>query len=118
MLPTETQRFNNRPNLTWAVTDAVTGRGYRIVPGAETELPADAFSVADAWFLNYHPEELDDNGEPGPACAVKIGKFLNGESLANDVVVWYRTGARHLGGDLDDCHVVGPMLVPIGDWSP
>src|SRR5262245_38391392 len=118
VLPTETQRLDNRPNVTWAVTDAVTRRGYRIVPGEETELPADTFSVADAWFLNYHPEELDDNGQTGPACAVKIGKFLNGESLANDVVVWYRTGVLHLGHDLDDCHVVGPTLVPIGDWSP
>lgn len=59
-----------------------------------------------------------DNGQPGPACAIKIGKFLNGEALADDVVVWYGTGARHLGGDLNDCHVVGPMLVPVGDWSP
>jgi hypothetical protein len=118
VLPTETQRLNNRPNLTWAVTDASTGRGYRIVPGEEKALPADTFSVADVWFLNYHPDELDDSGVIGPACAIKVGKFLNGEPLGNDLVVWYRTGVRHLGFDLDDCHVVGPTLVPIGDWSP
>jgi len=49
---------------------------------------------------------------------IKIGNFVNGQSLADDLVFWYRTGALHPGGDLDHCHVVGPTLVPIGDWSP
>ena len=59
-----------------------------------------------------------DIGQSGPACAVKISNFLTGETLADDVVLWYRVGALHEGGDLDDCHTVGPMIVPVGDWSP
>ncbi len=43
---------------------------------------------------------------------------MNAETTASDVVMWYRGGANHEGGDLDDCHLVGPTLVPFGDWSP
>ena len=111
-------RLDIKPNLSWVIKDKSTKRGYRIIPGAEKDLPADSFAVGDVWFLKYKPEELDDTGQSGPACAIKIGNFVNGESLAADVVVWYRTGVRHLGGDLDDCHAVGPMIAPVGDWSP
>ena len=31
---------------------------------------------------------------------------------------WYRGGALHPAGELDDCHVTGPTLYPVGDWSP
>jgi Cu2+-containing amine oxidase len=118
-ITTERKRMNNQPGLFWEVTDKNTGRGYRLVPGAETEnAPADTFAVADFWVLKYKPEELDDNGQPGPACAIKINPFINNNSLDQDLVVWYRTGVRHLGHDLDHCHIVGPTLVPIGDWSP
>ena len=89
-----------------------------MLPGAETELPVDTVSVGDVWLLNYRSNEIDDSGQSGPACSIKVGNFLNGESLAGDVVVWYRTGALHESGHLDDCHTVGPMLVPFGDWSP
>jgi len=118
VLSTEAMRRNNRPDLTWSVIDSATKRGYRLVPGEETEMPADSFSVGDVWLLSYDPNEIDDTGQSGPACAVKIGNFVNGESLSDDLVFWYRTGALHPGGDLDHCHVVGPTLVPVGDWSP
>jgi len=117
-IKTETMRLDNQANLSWIVKDKTGKRGYRIIPGAEKDFPADSFAVGDVWFLKYKPEELDDTGQSGPACAIKIGNFINGESLADDVVVWYRTGVRHLGGDLDDCHSVGPTIVPVGDWSP
>jgi hypothetical protein len=118
-IKTEAKRLNNQPGLYWEVTDRNTGRGYRLVPGAETEnAPADTFAVADFWVLKYKPEELDDKGQPGPACAIKINPFINNNSLDQDLVVWYRTGFRHLDHDLDHCHVVGPTLVPVGDWSP
>jgi hypothetical protein len=117
VISTEAMRRNNRPDLTWTIVDSATKRGYRIVPGDETELPADTFSVGDVWLLNYNANEIDDTGQ-GPGCAAKISNFVNGESLANDLVLWYRTGALHAGGDLDHCHVVGPTLVPVGDWSP
>jgi hypothetical protein len=116
-LPTEVLRKANKPDITWSVTDAVTRRGYRIVPGAETALPADNFSVADFWALKYKANELDDTGQGG-GCPININGFINGEGLSTDVVVWYRTGALHLGHQLDDCAMVGPTLVPIGDWSP
>jgi hypothetical protein len=117
-LPTEAIRRANKPAIVWSVADAATHRGYRIVPGGEQELPADAFSVADVWLLRYKSNEIDDNGQSGPDCAIKMSDFVNGEGLSSDLVVWYRTGALHVGGDLDDCHVVGPTLVPFGDWSP
>ena len=56
-------------------------------------------------------------GQSGPACAIKFNNYVNGEGLATDLVFWYRTGAFHAAGDLDDCHTVGPMLAPFGDWS-
>lgn len=118
VLRTEALRLNDKPNLWWSIVDKRTRRGYRLVPGAEKDLPADTFAVGDVWFLKYKPEELDDVGQSGPACAIKINGFVNGESLNDDVVVWYRTGVLHLGGDLDDCHTVGPTLEPTGNWNP
>ncbi len=117
-LPTEAMR-KMRPALTWSVADSVTHRGYRLVPGAETELPVDTFSVGDVWVLKYKSNELDDAGQSGPPCAIKFNNLLNPpEGLSSDLVLWYRTGAYHQGGELDDCHEVGPVLVPFGDWSP
>jgi hypothetical protein len=118
VLPAEVMRIHRDPLMTWALVDAETRRGYRIVPGEEALLPADNFSIGDVWLLNYMPTEIDDSGQSGPACVAKIGNYLNGESLSDDLVLWYRTGAFHQGGDLDDCHTVGPTLVPIGDWRP
>ena len=118
VLRSEAMRVNRDPQLTWSFIDAATKRGYRIVPGAEAELRADTFSIGDLWLLNYRDTEIDDTGQSGPACVVKIGNYLNGESLSDDVVAWYRTGAHHEAAHLDECHSVGPMLVPIGDWSP
>ena len=116
-LSTEQKRLNNRPNLTWSVADTGTHRGYRLVPGSETELPVDAFSIGDVWALRYHPSEIDDGHGLGD-CPVEFEPWLNSETLPGDVVVWYRTGSNHPGGDLDDCHTVGPMLVPFGNWAP
>jgi hypothetical protein len=117
-ITTETMHLNTNGTLSWIVMNSVSGRGYSIVPGGEVALPADSFSVGDIWFLKYHDNELDDSGNPGPACAIKFDPYLNGEALADDVVVWYRTGWLHLGDELDDCDMVGPLLSPIGDWSP
>ena len=116
-LPTEAMRRNNRPALTWSIADSGTHRGYRLVPGNEASLPADTFAVGDVWLLKYKSNETDDAGQSGPACAIKFNNYVNGEGLSTDLVFWYRTGAYHEGGDLDDCHPVGPMLVPFGPWS-
>jgi hypothetical protein len=117
-LRTEALRLNNNPDRWWSIVDRTTKRGYRLVPGAETELAADTFAVGDLWVLKYKPQELDDAGQSGPACAIKINPYVNFEALNEDVVLWYRTGSLHLGGHLDDCHTVGPMFEPVGNWNP
>ncbi len=118
VLPTEALR-KGKPGVVWSVADSTTKRGYRIVPGTETELPADTFSVGDVWVLAYKANEIDDAGQSGPACAIKFNNYLNPpEGVGSDVVLWYRTGAVHEGGELAECHEVGPVLVPFGDWSP
>jgi hypothetical protein len=116
-LQTETMRVANRPDITWSVIDSQTHRGYRIVQGDEVALPADTFSEGDLWLLKYNANEIDDGGTISN-CPVNFTNFLNGESTVGDIVVWYRTGWLHIGGDLADCDQVGPTLYPIGDWSP
>ena len=117
-ITTEVMHQNTGGALAWMVTNSSTGRGYALIPGSEVALPADSFSVGDIWFLKYHSNEIDDTGNPGPSCAIKLDPYLNGEALADDVVVWYRSGWLHLGHELDDCDMVGPLLTPLGDWSP
>jgi len=63
----------------------------------------------------YHANEIDD-GHGTSQCPVDFSGWLSGEALFGDLVVWYRTGANHLGVDIDGCHVVGPTLVPVGPW--
>jgi hypothetical protein len=118
VLTSETKRFNTPAGLSWSIVNPATGRGYLVVPGHEVALPADGFAVGDAWFLKYKANELDDTGQPGTSCPINIGGFINGESTSSDVVMWYRGGAFHAGGALDDCALVGPTLYPLGDWSP
>jgi hypothetical protein len=116
-LTNETMRLTAYPGITWSVTNTTTRRGYRLVPGAETALPADPFSQGDLWALAYHANEIDDGGGLGN-CPVDFAPWLNGEVLDGDVVLWYRSGWLHEGGDLADCDPVGPTLYPVGDWSP
>lgn len=117
-LANEAMRLSDYPGISWSVINSVSRRGYRLVPGSESELPVDSFSEGDIWFVRYHDTEIDDHGLSGPPCTAHIGAFVNGETTSDDVVVWYRTGIFHAGGDLDDCHRVGPTLYPVGDWSP
>jgi hypothetical protein len=125
LMETEALRMN-AAGTSWRIADSVTGRGYRLVPGPETALPADSFAVGDFWALRYKPgAEIDDVGQSGPACAIKFNNFLNGETLSapmertrTDIVLWYRGGSYHEPNHLDDCHRVGPMLEPIGNWAP
>jgi hypothetical protein len=116
-LPSETMRVVNYPGITWSVTDPAAHRGYRLVPGIETSLPADSFSQGDLWALRYNANQIDDGHGLGN-CPVNFAPWMNNESLNGDVVLWYRTGWLHVGGDLADCDQVGPTLYPVGDWSP
>jgi hypothetical protein len=115
---TETVRTWGDPldNVGWSVLDALTGRGYHLEPGLEDyELPVDEFSKLDAFFTLYRPNELDDSTFQ---CEIQPNGLVNGEAIdQTDVVLWYRTGHRHLGGDLDTCDAGGPMLTPLGDWG-
>ncbi|MFN7972165.1 MAG: hypothetical protein U0166_07405 [Acidobacteriota bacterium] len=106
------------PGMYWIVRDMMTNRGYKITPGPDDQY-ADPFGVADAWILAYHAgAEIDDTGQSGPPCAIKFTNFLNNESVYGaDVVFWYGGHAeKHMGGDLDVCHVIGPTLTPVGNW--
>jgi len=116
-LSNETMRLVNYPGITWSVTDPAARRGYRLVPGTETALPADAFSEGDLWALRYHANEIDD-GHSLINCPVDFSPWLNNETLNGDVVLWYRSGWLHPEGDLGPFDPVGPTLYPVGDWSP
>ncbi len=106
----------------WRVTDAVTGRGYRLVPGSlDHDLKATVFDPipfahGDYWVTAARDTEEDDNAN---SCQAQLNNYLNGESTdAEDVVLWYRIGDLHEGLDECQCGRVGPKLVPVGDWSP
>lgn len=117
----ETKRIRSPFAREWRVLDADSGRGYRITPGA-ADSSADAYGVADLWFLRYRGTELDDGvavvGGPASATQVKLDQYLTGESIdRTDVVVWY---AGHFLHDEEhpsphQGHVVGPELRPV-NW--
>lgn len=110
----ETSRKRSRSTLFWQVTDKATGRGYRIHPG-EHDKTADAYGVADLWFLRHHPAELYD-GNPGPNNQARLNRFLNGESINGaNVVVWYAGHFRHdeKAPEPHQGHIVGPDLIPV-----
>jgi hypothetical protein len=119
----------NLPDTTkkpaYVVHDTATGRGYFLQPGPEnTDLPLDSFSIGDSWMLKYSSNQstavtaqIDDGqGLGGCPLSSTFLNFDNNEVINDqDLVVWYRGGAVHLGGDLDGCTWVGPALVPVGD---
>lgn len=106
----------------WRVIDKVSHRGYSITPGV-TDSTADAFGVADLWFLRYHGTELEDGvqvvgGTPADT-SVKLDQFLNGEAIdGTDVVIWYAGHFIHNEEHPEphQGHIVGPELRPI-NWQ-
>jgi hypothetical protein len=113
----EAERTWEDGGVTWQVSDSVTGRGYRLTPGAQdTLLPADSFSKNDVMVSLYHPTEL---GDGGGGCEINPGTIVNGEAVQDaDVVLYYRSGVRDVVGvDIHLCKVAGPILTPIGDWA-
>jgi len=108
--------------VSWLAQDTVTGRGYRLIPGSDDEgLPVTTFDPApfaqgDYWVLAEHDNEQSD---AGISCAAHLDDFSNGEATAGkDVVLWYRFGTLHDGGDECFCGRRGPALVPVGNWLP
>jgi Cu2+-containing amine oxidase len=83
---------------------------------------ADAYGVADLWFLRYHPDELEDGVVVGGTPAqtqTHLDQFVNGESIdGTDVVVWYAGHFRHdeHAPSPHQGHIVGPELRPVR-WS-
>jgi hypothetical protein len=140
------ENMRNLPDATkippFAVYDTVSLRGYQVIPGQENiDSPVGSppstggpfwqgvqypFDVTDAFMLKYHesggvPLEINDNVGLGQcALTTTFLDFDNNEMLNNngDVVLWYRGGGFHASGALSSCAVVGPTLVPLGDWSP
>jgi hypothetical protein len=108
------------PARSWRVLDKKSERGYRIIPGA-ADGTADAYGVADLWFLRYYGNELEDGvtvvgGSPSQTQA-KLDQFVNGESIdGTDVVVWYAGHFRHdeHAPAPHQGHIVGPELRPVG----
>ena len=96
----------------WRVQHIPSGAAYDIVPGANDHTAAgDPYAVGDVWVLQWHPGEIDD--EPPPDTRIHIGKFRNGEPVANeDVVVWYGAHFTHDVTGPEVSHIVGPDLVP------
>jgi hypothetical protein len=120
---------------TWEVRDTVTGRGYRILPSAldyvtPTNQSGRGFHVRDVIGTAFVAGEYGDrpNNNLGD-CAANHSALANGADIdgtageGSDVVLYYRAGVRdrtNEGPGLQDsmvCKRVGPVLVPIGDWS-
>jgi len=98
----------------WRVTNASTGEGYTIEPGANdgNQTP---YGVGDLWVLRYHWNEIDDG--TGYSTDARLDALRSpAEPVVNaDVVVWYAAHFLHdevagAGGS----HRVGPELSRIG----
>lgn len=102
----------------WRVSNASTGEGYLLVPGAHdgNQTP---YGLGDLWVLRYNSSEMDDGQGFTSDAALSmahIDRFRDpAELVANtDVVLWYAGhflhDASHTVGDR-----VGPDLVPV-NW--
>ena len=105
------EKFTRGPRAgAWRVFNPATGGGYEITPGAY-DGTANAFGQGDAWALKYTSGEIDDFAL-GDSKEAKLDRFMNGEILgANDLVFWYAGHIRH-AADHEMPHVAGPMLRP------
>jgi hypothetical protein len=105
-------------NRYWRVSNASTGEGYELIPGA-SDGASDAYGVGDLWVLRYRASELDDGQgfttDPAKSIA-RIDNFRNpAEPVAGtDVVLWYSAHFRHDLGHASG-HRVGPLLRPV-NW--
>ncbi|MET7280795.1 hypothetical protein ABZS29_21330 [Kribbella sp. NPDC005582] len=117
----ETRRTRSFFARRWRVRDARTGHGYTINPGP-ADGTADAYGVADLWFLRYRYSELDDGvsvvGGSQADTRCRLDQYLTAESIdSTDVVVWYAGHFRHdeAHPSVHHGHIVGPELRPI-NW--
>ena len=102
-------------NRRWLVENTASGEKYMIVPRPNDGL-TDTYGRGDLWLLAYRANELDDgHNQTGGETEAQLNKFLTGESLNGDLVVWYGGHSVHEGGhEFDDAvHAVGPDIVPV-----
>lgn len=123
---------------TWEVRNAVTGNGYKLVPGADDyTIPANesgrGFHTIDVMGTRQHNGEYGDRSDnPLSVCAMNQNALVNGESLLNTTIaLYYRvsvrdatasnwppgcTGASCIPQDSMICKRNGPTLIPFGPW--
>lgn len=114
----------------WSVMDTETGRGYLLTPSEadlltpmnpQTGIPAlDDFAKEDVVVSLYDPSELTDGFS---SCQARFEEGTNAvvnqeNTYGEDVVLWYRSGVTKPHSDASTCYESGPILTPIGDWSP
>jgi len=126
---------------TWSVRNEASGRGYRLVPGADdynvvTNESGRGFHTTDMMATLYKPNEYGDNPNYNLFdCTMDQGSLANGENIDNqDVVLWYRVAVRDStannwppgcgnGGtpcvpqDSMVCKTAGPRIQPFGPWG-
>lgn len=90
---------------------------YTLVPGP-SDGKSDGFGVGDLWALRKRAGEIDDGvgftTDPQEARA-HLNRFLTGQSIGQDIVLWYAAHFSHDVHEDGDSHIVGPELVP-GGW--
>ncbi len=116
-------------NNTWTIRDTVTNRGYRVEATREdyfvgTDPSGDGHHEADVMATKYRqigslPEYSDTPGSNNLGdCSVNENALVNGESIANeDVVFWYRTAVTDIANMGLECKFGGPVYYPVGDWG-
>ena len=131
---TETKLYRNasRPS-NWLIRNTVTGDGYILAQNLNDGHagPSPDYGRGDVWILKFQgtaaaPTELDD---PGTGSAANIDAWVTGESLKQDVVIWYAghyyhndggNGIEHersrpdefTPGIISGTHVQGPDIIP------
>lgn len=102
-------------NRRWLIENTASGDQYMIVPREHDGL-TDTYGRGDLWLLAFSGNELDDgHNSTGGETEAQLNKFVNGESLNGDLVVWYAGHSVHEGGhEADDAvHAVGPDIIPV-----
>lgn len=128
-------------STTWEVRNTASGRGYRLIPGADdynsaTNESGRGFHLVDMMATVYKPNEYGDNPNYSLGdCRMNENSLVNGENIANqDVVLWYRVAVRDstannwppgcgsagnpcIPQDSMICKTAGPRIEPFGPWG-
>lgn len=109
----ELSQVKNDDNIFWRISHN-NGNFYDVTPGKDDGY-ADSYGIADAWFLRYRPDEIDD-GNVRNSTRAALNSFINNENLENqDLVMWYSGHFRHKNDGRRSSYIeesVGPVLKP------